>query len=176
MFLDDAHPSMHSRHRKEGLSLYSLLDSTLTPLGKRLLRSWLLKPSADPGVIQRRHDAISLFTRGENETAIMQLRAGLKMIGNIRKLVRNMQSQPAVADFQAILRFAYYSIKIRTHVREVVGGGRVEIIRKVGCVGLRVFAISLALMPRSLNDIDRTIIRRSHPPRTRHGDQLDRRL
>src|SRR2546423_10173414 len=41
------------------VTLFRTLDATLTPMGKRLLRSWLLRPSIDLAEIQARQDAVA---------------------------------------------------------------------------------------------------------------------
>jgi len=41
------------------VTLFRTLDATLTPMGKRLLRSWLLRPSIDLPVIQARQDSVN---------------------------------------------------------------------------------------------------------------------
>jgi len=41
------------------VTLFRTLDVTLTPMGKRLLRSWLLRPSIDLAEIQARQDAVA---------------------------------------------------------------------------------------------------------------------
>ena len=46
------------RTGEQGASLFSILDRTRTPMGKRLLRRWVLSPLVDTGAIRRRHDAI----------------------------------------------------------------------------------------------------------------------
>ncbi|KAI9001871.1 muts domain V-domain-containing protein [Hyaloraphidium curvatum] len=130
IFIEDRHPSMHSSHRKEGLSLFGLLDTTLTPLGKRLLRSWFLKPSADPKVLQGRHDAVAMFVRPEYEHTADQIRTALKQVGNIRRVVQNLRVQPTSADFQSLLKFAYYAIRIRSTLRELPRGTTIEAIAK----------------------------------------------
>jgi DNA mismatch repair protein MSH4 len=45
--------------------LFGLLDETLTPMGKRLLRSSLLQPSIDPDTIEKRLDAVTELTSKE---------------------------------------------------------------------------------------------------------------
>ena len=46
--------------RKEG-SLLSVLDRTLTPMGKRLLEKWVLQPLVDMDEIKRRQDGVEFF-------------------------------------------------------------------------------------------------------------------
>ncbi|HKT26210.1 MAG TPA: DNA mismatch repair protein MutS, partial [Terriglobales bacterium] len=41
------------------VTLFRTLDATLTPMGKRLLRAWLLRPSIDLAEIHERQDAIA---------------------------------------------------------------------------------------------------------------------
>ena len=40
------------------VTLFRAIDSTLTPMGKRLLRSWILRPSIDRAQIKDRHDSV----------------------------------------------------------------------------------------------------------------------
>jgi len=47
-------------------TLFKVLDSTLTPQGRRLLRSSLLQPSTDPKVISDRHDAMEELIANED--------------------------------------------------------------------------------------------------------------
>jgi DNA mismatch repair protein MSH4 len=46
-------------------TMFKVLDSTLTPQGRRLLRASLLQPSTDAKVITGRHDAMEDFTKNE---------------------------------------------------------------------------------------------------------------
>ncbi len=43
-----------------GMTLFRAIDATVTPMGKRLLRSWLLRPSIDLAEINARLDAVEL--------------------------------------------------------------------------------------------------------------------
>jgi DNA mismatch repair protein MutS len=42
-----------------GVTLFRCLDATVTPMGKRLLRAWMLRPSMDANEIQARLDAVA---------------------------------------------------------------------------------------------------------------------
>jgi DNA mismatch repair protein MutS len=44
-----------------GMTLLGTLDRTVTPMGARTLRDWILHPLLDPSAISRRQDAIGLF-------------------------------------------------------------------------------------------------------------------
>ena len=54
---------------KEGLSLFGVVNRTCTPLGKILLRQWLLRPSRELDVIKARQDGIECLLREENSAS-----------------------------------------------------------------------------------------------------------
>jgi DNA mismatch repair protein MutS len=67
-----------------GSSLLDVLDSTLTPMGARLLRSWLLRPLAEPGAIRHRLDAVGeLYDDG---TRRKEVRETLRPIRDLERL------------------------------------------------------------------------------------------
>src|SRR6266478_3398350 len=47
-----------------GVTLFRSMDCAVTPMGKRLLRSWLLRPSLDLSEIQARLDAVEAGVQG----------------------------------------------------------------------------------------------------------------
>jgi len=47
----------------EGATLLEVIDRTLTPMGARLLRRWLLGPLVDPAAINSRLDAVQVLAR-----------------------------------------------------------------------------------------------------------------
>lgn len=60
----DAHPSLSGcGPAKEGLSLFSLLDNTKSPLGRNLLRLWFMRPLLDEAEIHDRLLAVRFFTQ-----------------------------------------------------------------------------------------------------------------
>jgi len=64
-------------------TLLSVLDHTLTPMGARLLRQWLLAPLTDRAAIERRHDAVERLVSDERR------RTGLReALDGVRDLER----------------------------------------------------------------------------------------
>ena len=47
----------------DNITLFRSLDRTVTPMGKRLLRAWMLRPSIDSTQIERRLDAVEIMVR-----------------------------------------------------------------------------------------------------------------
>jgi DNA mismatch repair protein MutS len=65
-------------------SLLGVLDHTMTPMGARLLRHWLLRPLLDPAAIARRQDAVQQLV--EAPAARAGVRALLKRVGDLERL------------------------------------------------------------------------------------------
>jgi DNA mismatch repair protein MSH4 len=72
---------LQNMRKTNSKTLFSLLDSTLTPQGKRLLRSTLLQPSTDANVIKDRHDAIDELIG--NEGLFVELVKRLKALQRV---------------------------------------------------------------------------------------------
>jgi DNA mismatch repair protein MSH4 len=62
-------------------TLFGLLNNTLTPQGRRMIRSALLQPSTNREEIAARHEAVGEFS--SNEDLFMEVRASLKRLLHI---------------------------------------------------------------------------------------------
>ncbi|MGI6258376.1 MAG: DNA mismatch repair protein MutS [Anaerolineaceae bacterium] len=81
------------REAKTEGSLLSVLDKTHTPMGKRLLRSWVNKPLLDVARIDQRLDAVQyFFDRGVERREIADL---LKQLHDLERLVNRIVSGAA---------------------------------------------------------------------------------
>lgn len=67
-----------------GKSLLSVIDRTVSPMGARLLRRWLLFPLRDPAAINRRLDVVDYFFREPDSRD--SLRALLQAVGDLERL------------------------------------------------------------------------------------------
>ena len=65
-------------------SLFGVLDETVTPMGARLLRQWLLQPLLDPAAIGARQDAVAALVAAPDARAA--LRRLLKPVGDLARL------------------------------------------------------------------------------------------
>nr|XP_034584839.1 DNA mismatch repair protein MSH5 isoform X3 [Setaria viridis] len=62
IFQVDKHPSyMGIGRAKEGFSVFGMLNKCVTPMGRRLLRAWFLRPIIDIDVINNRLNTITFF-------------------------------------------------------------------------------------------------------------------
>jgi DNA mismatch repair protein MutS len=68
----------------EQATLLAVLDYTMTPMGARLLRHWLLAPLTDPTAIGARHDAVGALVADEPRRAA--LREALDGVRDLERL------------------------------------------------------------------------------------------
>ena len=68
-----------------GVPLIQILDKTVTPMGGRLLRRWVVMPLKNQECIQNRLNVVSFLT--ENEFELGELREYLSDIGDLERLV-----------------------------------------------------------------------------------------
>ncbi|MEM6785608.1 MAG: DNA mismatch repair protein MutS, partial [Bacteroidota bacterium] len=69
--------------RRDG-SLVSILDHTLTPMGGRLLRAWLVRPLQSVDKIEQRLDAVDALV--QSERLCRSLREELRQVGDLERL------------------------------------------------------------------------------------------
>ncbi len=69
----------------EGKSLIDIIDRTVTPMGARLLRRWLIFPLKDPVAINRRLDVVEYFFRHPEQRD--ELKGWMEQIGDLERLI-----------------------------------------------------------------------------------------
>jgi DNA mismatch repair protein MutS len=75
------------------VTLFRSIDSTVTPMGKRLLRSWLLRPSIEPSEINARLDAVEAQVK--NTISREELRRALDGILDLERLLSRVTLETA---------------------------------------------------------------------------------
>jgi DNA mismatch repair protein MutS len=76
-----------------GMTLFRSIDATRTPMGKRLLRSWMLRPSVDVAEIASRQDAVG--AQVENTIAREELRRAFDGILDLERLLSRVTLETA---------------------------------------------------------------------------------
>jgi DNA mismatch repair protein MutS len=76
-----------------GVTLFRSLDATVTPMGKRLLRAWMLRPSVDVAEIQARLDAVEIQVK--ETVAREELRRALDGILDLERLLSRVTLETA---------------------------------------------------------------------------------
>lgn len=69
---------------EDGKSLVSVIDRTVSPMGARLLRRWLLFPLKDPVAINKRLDVVEYFFRHPDKRE--EIKGWLEQIGDLERL------------------------------------------------------------------------------------------
>jgi len=101
----------------DNLSLCDVLDDCRTPMGKRLLRQWLLHPLLDPEAISERHEAVETLT--ESPDTLRALRRALSRCGDVERAVARMGMGLAAPRDLGVIRDTLAAIP---GVREVLSG------------------------------------------------------
>lgn len=68
-----------------GVPLIQILDQTVTPMGARLLRKWLVLPLKDKAPIEERLQTVEFFL--QNEELLDEITLHLKQIGDLERLI-----------------------------------------------------------------------------------------
>src|SRR6202451_600377 len=76
-----------------GVTLFRSIDATLTPMGKRLLRAWLLRPSLDLAEINARLDAVEAGVK--DTIAREELRRALDGVLDLERLLSRVTLETA---------------------------------------------------------------------------------
>lgn len=74
-----------------GVPLIDILDKTLTPMGARLMRRWVLMPLKDLPQIEKRHQVVEKFTKDTD--LVENLTLHLKQVGDIERLISKVAAK-----------------------------------------------------------------------------------
>jgi DNA mismatch repair protein MutS len=135
-------------------TLLAALDETLTPMGGRLLRSWLLEPLIDVDRIQRRHEAVEVLAREVIRHG--DLRDLLRGMGDMERLVSRAATGMANARDLVALKTALLRLpELATVLAGTSAEKLIEIARRLACAPEVAHRIALALVddpPAGLRD------------------------
>ena len=76
----EPHPNMHANHQgfKEGCSIFSLFNQTVSEEGRAKLRKWFHNATSNPIVLKSRHDSIETLLKTEMNSFIKSVTKSLK--------------------------------------------------------------------------------------------------
>lgn len=95
---------------ENAVTLLQILDKTLTPMGARLLRKWMLLPLKIKSMIDERLATVAYLL--ENEEFASQVRENIKTIGDIERLISKVAS--GKVNPREILQLAHAMRHIKT--------------------------------------------------------------
>jgi DNA mismatch repair protein MutS len=100
-----------------GVTLFRCLDATITPMGKRLLRTWMLRPALDRAEIEGRLDAVAMQVK--DTVRREELRRALDGILDLERLLSRVTLE--TANPRDVLALAA-SLNRIPRVREILAG------------------------------------------------------
>ncbi|MEM1007449.1 MAG: DNA mismatch repair protein MutS, partial [Myxococcota bacterium] len=103
------------RERKRKGSLLGMMDTSVTAMGGRKLKHWLLYPLLDPQRIQRRQDVVQSFV--EHEQIRQDLREKLKLVHDIERL--NGKISAGIANPKDLVRLQH-SLEAVPHILKLL--------------------------------------------------------
>ena len=133
------------RDGKTEWSLLGILDKTQTPMGKRLLRSWVNKPLLDIEQINQRLDAVAYFyDRGVERKQIAEL---LKQLHDLERLVTRLVNGSARPNDLVALREDLGTLPGLIHLLESDQSALIPVLE-----GWRTYENELDLLERAISD------------------------
>jgi len=133
------------RDGKTEWSLLGILDKTQTPMGKRLLRSWVNKPLLDIEQINQRLDAVAYFYgHGVERKQIAEL---LKQLHDLERLVTRLVNGSARPNDLVALREDLGTLPGLIHLLESDQTALIPVLE-----GWRMYENELDLLERAISD------------------------
>ncbi|XP_010244492.1 PREDICTED: DNA mismatch repair protein MSH5 isoform X3 [Nelumbo nucifera] len=142
IFQIDKHPShMGIGRAKEGFSVFGMLNKCITPMGRRLLRSWFLRPILDLENLNSRLNTISFFLCSEELMAT--LRETLKSVKDVPYILKKFNSPSSICtnvDWTAFSKSIcsllhmnnIFEVGVSENLREHAKYLNVDIVEKAG--------------------------------------------
>ncbi|XP_022716883.1 DNA mismatch repair protein MSH5 [Durio zibethinus] len=128
IFQVDKHPShMGIGRAKEGFSVFGIMNKCVTPMGRRLLRNWFLRPILNLENLNNRLNAISFFL--SSEELMVSLRETLKSVKDVPHILKKFNSPSSMctsSDWVAFLK----SVCSLLHVNKIFEVGISENLRE----------------------------------------------
>lgn len=165
-----------SAQQEGGIPLIQILDQTMTPMGARLLRKWLVLPLKEKSQIQERLNTVSYFK--ENEELRESLESHLKQIGDLERLiskvaVRRINPRELLALKKALLHIEPIRWQlINGKPLEVVGGFRSEKDARELAVGDGIFDDDTERNEISSDDFLNEVLNPEYKQLTNNNEQL----
>ncbi len=147
-------------------SLLSVLDYTVTPMGKRLLRQWVSKPLLDLKAIQQRQDAVEAFV--QNGLLRAELRATMRSLADLERLVNRIIAGHATPRDLVALRT---TLRILPHLLKILSTDHPTL--QSLAAGIATFPDILDLLERAITDDPPATLQNTGVIRPGYSAELD---
>jgi len=107
-------------------SLYQIIDRSISPMGSRMLKRWMLLPLKNLDAIKRRHHAVTYFLNHNDEAD--EIRTHIEQIGDVERLI----SKVSVSRInpREILQLGK-ALKAMGPIREILGRAKEEVLNEI---------------------------------------------
>lgn len=113
---------------KDGVSLVECIDRTLTPMGARLLRSWLAMPIFSVEELNGRHDIVQYFH--DNDSSLSECQSLLSGVGDLERIIsRAATGKILPREVKTLSR----SLSQMTPICQLASSSGVEALMKLSC-------------------------------------------
>ena len=127
-------------------TLLGVLDSTVTPMGGRLLRRWLHRPLRDHKVLRERHHAVATLLETETDTA---LRERFRALGDLERILTRVALRSARPRDLSTLRDGLAALpSIRDHLAPLDSPRLIDLANELGEHGEEAHLLASAIVPQ----------------------------
>ena len=107
-------------------TLLSVLDQTITPMGGRLLKQWIVKPLVAKEEIEKRHDAVQAFLSARTKRGL--LRENIQGVSDIERILSRLSV--GLGNARDLINLKE-SLKVILEVKKELGDIDAEIVREI---------------------------------------------
>ena len=147
-------------------TLYSLLNTTKTAMGARLLRHWLHHPLRDRALVVKRHDAISELLASGKQPLLHDL---LRQVADIERITARIALRTARPRDLSALRDSLNELPAIQDTLQDCTSGMLEMLM----VNLHVAPEASALLKQSIKSEPSTLLREGGVIADGYDDELD---
>ncbi|HNT53112.1 MAG TPA: DNA mismatch repair protein MutS [Anaerolineaceae bacterium] len=147
-------------------SLLGILDYTVTPMGKRLIRQWVSKPLVNLAAIEQRLDSVQRFV--DNGMLRAELRAGLKGLNDLERLTNRVLSGHATPRDLTALRA---TLKMLPDIMDLLSGETGSLNELIQT--LDPCSTELALLEQAISDEPPATLQNTGIIRPGYSEELD---
>lgn len=116
---------IHSPH-EGGISLFQVLDQTVSPMGSRMLKKWILLPLIEKQSIDERLQTVEYFIRNQDEAK--NISSLIKQIGDLERLISKVPLGKVSPREIAHLRKALNCI---SGIKKICGSADLPFLKKI---------------------------------------------
>ncbi|KAL7420429.1 hypothetical protein Q5752_005400 [Cryptotrichosporon argae] len=118
--------------KEVAVNLRRILDTCVTPLGRKLCHTWLLRPLLDLDQIRARHDAVELLSTRDNAETCRGIRRSLKSIKNVgQSCAKIAKGRANIREWQTLMDALHTAFAAKEKVASMSVGVEIAVMNKL---------------------------------------------